>query len=120
MRGPLRWFELHEKVDWADSALELSVTESQESLLCTELGDVIGLGTVLGTVLGEPPGLGTALGTALGDVVRLGTVLGTELGESSGLGDTDWGKQYRRLRFLCSITSFFCRSRNRRRRSCLR
>ena len=90
LQGPLRWFELLEKVDWVASSLELSVTESQESLLGTELGDVVGLGTVLDSELDIPAlgdtGLGTALGTTLG--IALGDVvgLGTELGESPGFG----------------------------------
>ena len=105
----------------------------------TGLGESSGLGTVLGTGLGEPPGLGTelgsglgisslvdkgldtALGTALDDVVGLGTGLGespglgtgllTGLDESTLLGDREWSKRYRRLLFLCSVTSFLCQSR---------
>ena len=102
----MRWFELLEKVDWVDSSLELPVTESQELLLGTELGDVKGLGTVLDSELGIPAlgdtGLGTALGTtlgiALGHVVDLCTELGespgfgTVLGEPTLLGDRDLGK----------------------------
>ena len=110
------------------------------TVLGTGLGESPGPGTKLGSGLGLPAlvntGLGTALGTALGDVVGLDTVLGTEFGESPGLGDIDWGgtglgeptllgdrdrgKRYRRCRFLCSVTSFFGRPRNRRSRQCLR
>lgn len=108
LRGPLRWYKIFEKVDWAESSLELSVLEAKGSELGTELGTELGsglgrpalgdtglntaLGTAqgdivgLGTELGEPPGLGTGLGTGLGVSPGLGTELGTELGESSGLG----------------------------------
>ena len=120
MQGPLRWEEHPEKVDWAESSLELSVSEAKGSELGTGLGiglgESPGLGTELGTELGDSSGLGTDLGKTLG----LGTELGTDLGEPTLLGDRDQGKRYKRLHCLCLVTGFVGRSRNRRSRTCFR
>ena len=148
MRGPLRWEEHPEKVDWAESSLELSVSEAKGSELGTghgiglgeapgldtdlgtELGDSLGLCTELGTELGEASGLGTELGTGLGDSPGLGTGLDEtpglgidlciDLGESKLLGDRERGNRYRRLHCLCLVTGLVGRSRNRRSRACFR
>ena len=79
LRGPLQSFKLLGKVDWVDSSLELSVAESQESLLDIGLDDAMGLGTVLGTGLGGSTGLSTELGSGLGIPALVDTGLGTAL-----------------------------------------
>ena len=83
--------------------------------LGTGLGESLGHGTGLGTALGRSPGLGTELDKA----ARLGTEVGTGLGGPILLGDIERRKQKRLLPRLCSVTSFRCRSRNRRSYTCL-